>query len=205
MQPTVIAVSPSRCRGDVETMLQAGSRAAGRSARSPQLDGARPTLPASSIRRADMTQMIPDHRRTPRWMNVAAASLAFTLGLGVSAAALAQAMTAPQVQAKLTEQGYTKIHDVEFKDGMWHADAKSADGNDVDVRIDPATGKVYPEEEVSKLSEADVRASLSTQGYTDVHDVDFDDGVWKAKARNAAGNKVELRVDPASGKIIGTD
>jgi hypothetical protein len=30
MQPTVIAVSPSRCRGDVETMLQAGSRAAGR-------------------------------------------------------------------------------------------------------------------------------------------------------------------------------
>ena len=114
-------------------------------------------------------------------------------------------MTAPQVQAKLTAQGYTKIHDLEFKDGMWHADAKSADGNDVDVRIDPATGKVYPEEEVSKLSKADVRASLSTQGYTDVHDVDFDDGIWKAKARNAAGNKVKLRLDPASGKVIGTD
>jgi hypothetical protein len=152
-----------------------------------------------------MTQMISGNRRTPRWMKLAAASLACSFGLGASAAAFAQSMTAPQVQAKLTEQGYTRIHDVEFKDGMWHADAKSADGNDVDVRIDPATGKVYPEEEVSKLSEADVRASLSTQGYTDVHDVDFDDGIWKAKARNAAGNKVKLRLDPASGKIIGTD
>lgn len=152
-----------------------------------------------------MTQMIPHNRRHPRWMKAAAATLACGFGLGVSAAALAQSMTAPQVQARLTEQGYTKIHDVEFKDGMWHADAKSADGNHVDVRIDPATGKVYPEDEVSKLSEADVRASLSTQGYTDVHDVDFDDGVWKAKAKNAAGNKVELRLDPSNGKVIGKD
>jgi len=152
-----------------------------------------------------MTQMISGSTRKMRWMKIAAAPLAFTFGLGVSAAALAQSMTAPQVQARLTEQGYTKIHDVEFKDGMWHADAKSADGNDVDVRIDPATGKVYPEDEVSKLSEADVRASLSTQGYTDVHDVDFDDGVWKAKAKNAAGNKVELRLDPSNGQVIGKD
>lgn len=152
-----------------------------------------------------MTQTNLHGTRTAAWMKIGAAALAFGLGLGVSAAALAQSMTAPQVQAKLTEQGYTKIHDVEFKDGMWHADAKSADGNDVDVRIDPATGKVYPEDEVSKLSEADVRASLSTQGYTDVHDVDFDDGVWKAKAKNAAGNKVELRLDPSNGQVIGKD
>lgn len=152
-----------------------------------------------------MTQMISDNTRRARWMKIAAGSLALTWGLGLSAAALAQSMTAPQVRAKLTEQGYTKINDVDFKDGMWHADAKSADGNNVDVRIDPATGKVYPEKEVSKLSEADVRASLSTQGYTDVHDVDFDDGIWKAKARNAAGKKVKLRLDPASGKVIGTD
>ena len=85
-----------------------------------------------------MTQMISGNTRKARWMKIAAASLAFTFGLGVSAAALAQSMTAPQVQAKLTAQGYTKIHDLEFKDGMWHADAKSADGNDVDVRIDHA-------------------------------------------------------------------
>jgi len=152
-----------------------------------------------------MTQVISGSTLKPRRMKAAAALLAFAVGLGISAAAFAQSLTAPQVQAKLTGQGYTKIHDVKFNDGMWHAEAKSADGNDVDVRIDPATGKVYPEEAVSKLSEADVRASLSTQGYTDVHDVDFDDGIWKAKARNAAGNKVRLRLDPGSGKVIGAD
>lgn len=151
-----------------------------------------------------MTNMMSNKPRMPRLMKIAAASLAFTFGLGVSATALAQAMTAPQVQGKLAEQGYTKIHDVKFKDGMWHADAKSADGKNVDVRLDAATGKIYPENQVSKLSKADVRASLATQGYTDVHDVDFDDGVWKAKAENAAGKHEKLQMDPTSGKVIGT-
>ena len=59
--------------------------------------------------------------------------------------------------------------------------------------------------DVAKLSEQDVRASLESQGYTHVHDVDFDNGIWKAKADNAAGNDVKLKVDARSGKVIGTD
>jgi uncharacterized membrane protein YkoI len=129
-----------------------------------------------------------------------------TLSMGVSGVALAQkALTAPQVQAKLTEQGYTKVHDVEFKEGMWRADAKSANGKHVNVRIDAKTGQVYPDEQVSKLSEQDVRAALETQGYTDVHDVDFDNGVWKAKAHNQSGKRVKLKVDSSTGKVIATD
>ena len=129
-----------------------------------------------------------------------------TLSMGFSSVALAQkALTAPQVQAKLTEQGYTKVKDVEFKDGMWHAAAKSADGKHVNVRIDAKTGQVYPDEQVSKLSEQDVRAALETQGYTDVHDVDFNGGVWKAKAHNQSGNKVKLKVDSSTGRVIATD
>ncbi len=129
-----------------------------------------------------------------------------TLSMGVSGVAQAQkALTAPQVQSKLTAQGYTKIDDVKFNDGMWHAEAKSANGNHVNLRIDARTGKVYPDEQVSNLSEQDVRAALETQGYTDVHDVDFDDGVWKAKADNPSGNKVKLKVDSSSGQVIATD
>ena len=128
-----------------------------------------------------------------------------TFALATSAAMAQQALTEPQVQAKLTAQGYTKVNDMTFKDGMWRADAKSANGNHVQVRIDAKTGKVYPDEQVSQLSERDVRASLETQGYTHVHDVDFDDGVWKAKADNPAGNDVTLRVDAGSGKVIGAD
>lgn len=136
-------------------------------------------------------------------------SLTFALTLGalsLSGVAMAQqAMTEPQVSSKLTEQGYTKIHDLKFKDGMWHADARSANGKDVDLRIDAKSGQVYPDAQVSKLSKQDVRASLESQGYTHVHDVDFDDGIWKAKARNPSGNKVKLKVDAGTGKVIATD
>jgi hypothetical protein len=38
-----------------------------------------------------------------------------------------------------------------------------------------------------------------------VHDVDFRNGVWTAKARNNAGVKVRLQVDAQSGRIIGTN
>ncbi|KZC37073.1 MULTISPECIES: PepSY domain-containing protein [Rhodanobacter] len=128
-----------------------------------------------------------------------------TLALGISSAAVAQqAMTEPQVQSRLTAQGYTKVHDLKFKDGMWHAEARSANGSRVDLRIDASTGQVYPDEQVSRLSKDDVRAALETQGYTHVHDLDFDDGMWKAKARNPADNPVKLKIDATSGKVVGT-
>lgn len=128
------------------------------------------------------------------------------LSLGACGIAMAQqAKTQPQVQSELTGQGYTRVHDLEFKDGMWHAKAKSADGKHVKLRIDASTGQVYPDEQVSHLSKSDVEAALETQGYTHVHDVDFDDGMWKAKAKNAAGKRVKLKVDAASGKVIGIE
>lgn len=135
------------------------------------------------------------------------ATMTLALALGASGAVLAQqqAMTEAQVRETLIHQGYTKIDDVKFDDGLWHADAKSADGTDVDLRIDPKSGKVYPDKEVSHLSEDDVRAALATQGYTKVHDVDFDDGVWNAKADDKNGHDVEVTVDPNTGHVIDKD
>ena len=120
-------------------------------------------------------------------------------------AASADAMTAPQVRAALEAQGYTKVNDVEFDDGMWKADARSADGQRVELRIDPATGKVYPEDAVAQLSEADVRAKLTAAGYANVHDVEFDDGVWTAEADDANGREVDLTLDPDTGRVVGKD
>lgn len=136
------------------------------------------------------------------------ATLGFTMAMGALSlgtcgiAQAQQALTEPQVQSRLTDQGYTRVHDLKFKDGMWRAEAKSANGKHVDVRIDASSGNVYPEEQVSNLNKRDVEAALETQGYTHVHDVDFDDGLWKAKARNPAGKKVRLQVDPGTGKVI---
>lgn len=128
-----------------------------------------------------------------------------TAGL-LAAGGLAQAqdaLTSAEVRAKLEAQGYTKVNDVEFDDGMWEADARSADGNRVQVRLDPKTGEVYADELVANLGEADVKAKLAAAGYDKVHDVDYDNGMWTAEAEDAAGKDVELRLDPATGRIVG--
>ena len=85
------------------------------------------------------------------------------------------------MRTRLAEQGYTKVNDLKFEDGVWKADARSAEGNRVDVRLDAKTGRVYPDEQVANLSEADVRARLASAGYTNVHDVDYEDGIWNAE------------------------
>ena len=125
---------------------------------------------------------------------------------GLSGVALAQAgLTQTQVRAKLESQGYTKVNDLKFEDGVWKADARSADGNRVDVRIDAATGEVFPDEQVANLGEADVRAKLAAAGYTNVHDVDYEDGIWNAEADDPEGKDVELTIDPKTGKVIGKE
>lgn len=140
-----------------------------------------------------------------------AAALAFAGGASAQAtgqaksADTADTMTAPQVRSSLESQGYTDVNDVEFEGGLWKADARSADGARVEVRIDPATGKVYPDNAVATLGEADVRAKLSAAGYLKIHDVEFDDGLWTAEAEDANGRDLKLTLDPESGEVIGKD
>jgi len=132
-----------------------------------------------------------------------ALALAATMLVAGLPAMAQDALTAAEVRAKLESQGYTNVNDVEFEDGIWTADARSADGNRVDLSIDPKTGEVYPDEPVATLGKADVEARLTAAGYANVHDVEFDDGVWKAEAEDAQGKDVELRLDPNTGKVIG--
>lgn len=136
----------------------------------------------------------------PRMLLLSAALVAS--GAVLAQSPKADALTEPQVRALLTEKGYTRIDDLDFEDGAWETDATSADGNRVDVRIDPATKRIFAEALVSTLSEDDVKAKLSTAGYSKVHDVDFDDGVWKAEAERADGNDVEIHLDPKDGHIL---
>jgi uncharacterized membrane protein YkoI len=137
-------------------------------------------------------------KRESLWLGLLLACMAGT-------ASAQDALTKAQVRAKLEAQGYTKINDVKFKDGVWKADARSADGNRTEVRIDPTTGEAYPEDQVANLSEADVRAKLAAAGYTNVHDVDYEDGIWNAEADDPQGKDVELKIDPKTGKVIGKE
>src|SRR5687768_15951785 len=91
----------------------------------------------------DKTRPVPKRRR---FVMKKFAALTMALGL-ISGVALAQeTLTEHQVRTRLDEQGYTKVNELKSGDGVWKADARSADGNRLEVRIDPKTGKVYPDE-----------------------------------------------------------
>ena len=133
------------------------------------------------------------------------AALAAVLAAAPALANPATTLTEPQVRAVLEQQGCTRINDLEFEDGMWEADATSADGNRVDLRVDPSSGKVFAEDMVSTLSADDIKARLTAAGYSKVNDVDFEDGIWEAEAERPDGADVKIRLDPTDGRILGVE
>ena len=146
-------------------------------------------------------------------------SAALAIGLAGSTLAIAQtapvvtppestqaatAMTEVDVRALLASKGFTEINDVAFKEGTWTADAKSADGNHVELKIDAATRNIYSDDEVATIGKDQIIIKVQAAGYTNVHDVEMEDGVWKAEANDSKGNDVELKLDPNDGHIIGS-
>ena len=138
--------------------------------------------------------------------------LTLALAVAFSGAAFAQAappntgspLTESDVRALMTEQGYTEINDVEFKEGVWTADGKSADGNHVEVKVGP-DGKIIPDKGVAKITKDQIIVMAQQAGYKNVHDVDFEGGVWKVEAEMADGTDVELKMDPDDGHILGSE
>ena len=144
-------------------------------------------------------------------MQIRKTLLTLAIAFAIPAAAHAQALAAntgsplteADVRALMANQGYTKINDVEFKEGVWTADAKSADGKHVEVKVD-AAGKIIPDEHVSTISKDQIIVMAQQAGYKNVHDVEFEGGVWKVEAENSSGTDVELKMDPDDGHILGS-
>ena len=108
------------------------------------------------------------------------------------------------IRKLLTDAGYTEINDVKFAEGVWTADAKSADGNHVELKID-SDGKIIPDQPVANITKDQIIVKMQDAGYTKVHDVEFEGGVWKAEATDSKGKDVEVKLDPTDGHILGSE
>jgi hypothetical protein len=80
-----------------------------------------------------------------------AAAIVLSAGIATAtqpapSAAATAAVQPPQVVERLQQKGYSDVHDVEWDDGAWEADATSPAGEQVDLRISPETGDVLSEE-----------------------------------------------------------
>jgi len=65
-----------------------------------------------------------------------------------------------------------------------------------------ATALVSTPAFAAELSAADVQAKLRAAGYTQVHELERDDGLWEADVTRADGSFEEVIVDPATGEIF---
>lgn len=114
----------------------------------------------------------------------------------------AGALSQSAIKADIANAGYQEVKGLEFKDGVWQAEARGGNDKWVDIKVGPTTGKVYEADAPSRLNEDEIKAKLTAQGYQDVDDVEFDDGLWSADAKNPQGEKVDLLVDPNDGSVV---
>ncbi|MGA9423116.1 MAG: PepSY domain-containing protein [Rhodanobacteraceae bacterium] len=112
------------------------------------------------------------------------------------------ALSEEQIKSDIAKAGYKEVKGLEFKDGVWQTKARGGNDDWVELKVGPLSGKVYPEDAPSRLDKDEVKAKLTAQGYENIGDVEFDDGLWSADARTSDGKDVELLVDPDDGTVV---
>ncbi len=113
------------------------------------------------------------------------------------------ALTEQQIETKIADAGFKEVKGLQFKNGIWKADARGGDKKWVAVYVHPLTGKVFQEGRPSPLNQDDIKAKVTAAGYQNVKDVDFKNGLWRAEAQTGKGKDVDLLIDPDDGSVIG--
>lgn len=135
--------------------------------------------------------------------SIVATTVAAALLGTVALAAHAAPLGLPQVEQKLREAGYSRIHQIEKDDGLWEADVTRDDGRFREVYVDPKTGEIFDEfDGRAQLTIDQLLAKAKDQGLRDVHSVERDGATWKLEARNARNQDVDVRLSAHDGRIL---
>lgn len=133
---------------------------------------------------------------------------ALFVALAAAGAAFAVPAAGPDIDlreaTRIVEQaGYGPVRGAERDDGAWEVAASRADGRPLTVYVDARSGEIlWPAQPGQRqLDAAEVMAKLAEAGYTDVRELERDDGFWKAEVRVAGGFERDLRIHPLSGEI----
>ena len=114
----------------------------------------------------------------------------------------AGALSEENIKTAIANAGYQEVKDLKFDDGVWRTKARGGNAQWVQLAVGPVNGKVYVDGAPSRLNKDEVRAKLAAAGYQDVHDVEYEHGLWSADATTAGGMDVDLLVDPDNGNVV---
>ena len=112
------------------------------------------------------------------------------------------ALTQKQVEGSIASAGFKQFKGLEFKSGVWQAQARGGDMKWAEIYVHPLTGKLFQEGAPSALNEQEIKAKVTAAGYRNVHDFSFKKGVWVGEADDRDGGDVALIVDPDDGSVI---
>ncbi len=124
--------------------------------------------------------------------------IATLIPLSISAAVV---QGSQDIEKLLNAAGYADVREIEFSDGLWEADARTANARWQEVYIEPSSGAILRPTD-SSLTLTEIAARLEAAGYRQVHDLERDGGIWEAEATNASGERVELRLASTDGRIL---
>jgi uncharacterized membrane protein YkoI len=111
-----------------------------------------------------------------------------------------------QVIAKVKDQGYSDISEIEREDdGRYCVEARNPAGKEVEIYVDAKTGEIVKEGQGddADLSKDQIVAQLKEQGYPKVSRIERErerDQYW-VMASDTDGNKFELHVNAKTGEI----
>jgi hypothetical protein len=112
------------------------------------------------------------------------------------------ALSEEAIKTAVANAGYKEVKGLKFKDGVWRSKARGGNKQWVELAVGPVNGKVYVNDAPSKLNKDEVTAKLAAAGYQNVHDVEYEHGLWSADAKTMRGTDVDLLVDPGDGSVV---
>jgi hypothetical protein len=112
------------------------------------------------------------------------------------------ALSEENIKTAIANAGYKEVKGLKFDEGVWRTKARGGNDQWVTLAVGPVNGKVFVDGAPSRLNKDEVKAKLATAGYHDVHDVEYEHGLWSADATTAGGMDVDLLVDPDNGSVI---
>ncbi|APR06236.1 PepSY domain-containing protein [Thauera chlorobenzoica] len=138
--------------------------------------------------------------------------------IGISAATGQDGwLTLHEVQLKLEALGYRELTKIERDDDKYEVKAIDAQGQRVELDVDPLTGAILgtevkrskgsrsDTEQASWLTLHQVQVKLEATGYRDIQEIERERDHYQAKATDAQGQRVKLAIDPRSGDVLDTD
>ncbi len=134
------------------------------------------------------------------------AGLAFASPLALAGDMKSEPGQMVKVLNDLKSKGYMIVKKVEFDDsnGDFKADVVNAEGKNLEITVNPKTGKmVKPKDDITGWTAFEIAKKVQNAGYKNMYEINTEmlGHEYKVKALDEKGEKITIKVDVETGKI----